>query len=92
MPEKSYSLQCKVSGPGITNTTVNYHWIKNCSNSTLSQNGMNSSILSFSYFRLSDAGNYTCQATASSSYYDYSNVNITTSWNIITQSKLIIYC
>ena len=73
MLKKSYSLQCKVLGPGINHTTsITYQWIKNCSNSTLSQNEMNSSILTFSSIRLSDAGQYICLVTASySSSYNY---------------------
>lgn len=88
---RNYSLQCRVSGPGLNNntlsTSITYQWTKNCSNSKLSQNEINSSILTFSSIRLSDAGQYICLVTASSSYFNYSNINITASWNMTIQSK-----
>ena len=62
------TLFCNVSGSEIVNFTIHYQWMKN--NTTRVQPGTNSNSLSFSPFRLSDVGQYSCLVTASSSYLD----------------------
>ena len=47
------------------NPIITYRWTKN---SDSSQIGTNSSILSFTPIRISDAGNYSCLVTVDSSY------------------------
>ena len=61
---QDYSLNCSVSGDEHVTSTLNYQWIKN--NSSHSQSLVNSSILNFLPFRLSDVGFYSCKVTVSS--------------------------
>ena len=62
--ENNYLLMCSVSGAENLNPTITYRWIKNSG----TQVGTNSSNLSFTPLRLSDAANYVCEVTISSSY------------------------
>ena len=60
---QSYSLTCNataVTGTDSGNLSIAYQWTKN--NGTQTQVGADR-VLSFSPLRLSDAGQYTCQAT-----------------------------
>ena len=59
---QSYSLTCGVNGAENLSVSITYQWIKDTQ--TQIQVG---AVLSFSPLRLSDAGNYTCQATVMSS-------------------------
>ena len=61
---QSYNLTCSVLGAENLDSSINYQWIKN---DIIRQN---SSTLSFSPLRLSDAGVYTCRVTVSSDYLD----------------------
>ena len=56
--QSGYSLICG----GAANPSITYQWTKN--NGSQTQVGTNR-VLSFSPLRLSDAGQYTCQATVS---------------------------
>jgi hypothetical protein len=81
-----FSLSCVVSGAENLNPTVTYNWIKN--NGTRILVGSNRSILSFPSLRLSDAGQYSCQATIISPYLrDDLNV-ISTTFDVRLQGKL----
>ena len=62
--ESGYSLTCDVTvtGADAGNPSITYQWTKN--NGTQTQVGTDR-VLSFSPLRLSDAGQYTCQATVS---------------------------
>ena len=66
--QNGYSLTCSVNGAGNLNPTIIYQWTKNNGTQTQIQVGSDPRDLSFSPLRLSDAGQYTCQATVSSSY------------------------
>ena len=59
--ESGYSLTCDATVTGTANPSITYQWTKN--NGTQTQVGTDR-VLSFSPLRLSDAGRYTCQATA----------------------------
>ena len=61
--QSGYSLTCGVAVHGTENYSITYQWTK--SNGTQTQVGTNR-VLSFSPLRLSDAGQYTCQATITS--------------------------
>ena len=61
---QSYNLTCSVQGAKNLDSSITYQWIKN---DIIRQN---SSTLSFSPLRLSDAGVYTCRVTVSSDYLD----------------------
>jgi hypothetical protein len=61
---QAYSLNCSLTGPGITDMAVIYQWFKG-----LASNGTrlkNTSQLRFSSLRASDAGLYTCRSTVNS--------------------------
>lgn len=66
--QNGYSLTCVVSGAETLNPLITYQWTKNNGTQTQIPVGSNPSVLSFSPLRLSDAGEYTCQATISSPY------------------------
>lgn len=82
---KNFTLFCNVSGSRNLNLTIHYQWIKN--NATRLQIGTNSNSLSFFPFRLSDAGQYSCLVTVSSSYLDQA-INATDSLQVTSQSQL----
>ena len=59
--QSSYSLTCGVTVTGTAYPSITYQWTKDNGNQTI-QVGIDR-VLSFSPLRLSDAGQYTCQAT-----------------------------
>ena len=61
-----YSLTCDVTVTGAENPSITYQWTKHNGTDTQIQVGTDR-VVSFSPLRLSDAGQYTCQATAVSS-------------------------
>ena len=64
-------------------TTYTYRWIKNNVTITQIEVDTESNTLSFSPLRLSDAGQYTCQATVSS----FPGVRVVESHNLKIRSK-----
>ena len=60
--QSGYSLTCDVTVTGTANPSITYQWTKN--NGTQTQVGTDR-VLSFCPLRLSDTGQYTCQATVS---------------------------
>ena len=56
---KSYSLTCDLSGADLPITVTAYLWRKD----GIVLAGETAAVLSFSSFRLSDAGKYTCEIT-----------------------------
>ena len=68
--QNGYSLTCSVSGADNLNASITYQWTTNNGTQTQIQVGMGNHpklvTLPFSPLRLSDAGNYTCQAIVSS--------------------------
>ena len=63
MLEQSYSLTCDVTGAENLRPSITYQW----TNSNGDQIGTDT-VLSFSSFGFSDAGQYACQANVSSPY------------------------
>lgn len=60
-------LRCSVSGADNLNTSITYLWTKNNGTQTQCiQIGTDPALSSFTPFRLSDVGRFTCQATLSS--------------------------
>ena len=59
------TLTCDVSGADNLNPTITYQWTRN-DGSTQTPVGTSSNTLSLSPLRLSNAGDYTCNATVSS--------------------------
>lgn len=64
------SLICTVSG-AVERSTITYRWMKNNGSAQI-QIGDGSNVLSFSYLKLSDAGQYTCQVMVDTSMFGYS--------------------
>ena len=64
---QNYQLTCSGSGAENLNPTITYRWTKNNGSGQI-QVGANSSTLSFTPLRLSDAASYVCEVTISSSY------------------------
>ena len=62
--QNGYILTCRVFVSDYYCPSITYQWTKN--NVTIIQLGSLPNILSFSPLRLSDAGQYTCQANISS--------------------------
>ena len=80
---QSYSLTCTVTGAENLSPSITYQWTKN--NGAQTQIGADR-VLSFSSLRLSDAGQYTCQATVSSSYLN-NDITIMDTHDVRLQSK-----
>ena len=59
------TLTCDVSGANNLNPTITYQWTRN-DGSTQTPFGTNSNTLILSPLRLSNAGDYTCSVTVSS--------------------------
>ena len=63
---QSFLLTCSISGAEKLNSVITYRWTKN--NGMQTHVGTNSNTLSFLSLRLSDKGQYICQATVRSDY------------------------
>ena len=81
--QNGYSLTCDVTIIGTTNASITYQWTKNNGTQTI-QVGTDR-VFSFFPLRLSDAGQYTCQATVSSC-----NITEMDTQDITLQSKFIV--
>lgn len=86
--QNGHTLTCRVFVTDNICPTITYQWIKN--NITVIQFGTESSTLSFSPLRLSDAGQYTCRVTISSLYLS-SDIIVMGTDDIRFQSKLSQY-
>ena len=86
---QSYSLTCHVSGAEHLSPSITYQWTKNNGTQTLIRVGDDLEILSFSSLRLSDAGQYTCQATISSPYLN-NDITMALQDIITLQSEFIV--
>ena len=76
--QEGYSLICSVNGAENINPSISYQWTKNNGTQIQMQTGSDHQIVSFLHFRLSDVGEYTCQATISSPYLQHDTIAITT--------------
>ena len=81
--QNGYSLTCGVNGAENLNSSITYQWTKN--NAQI-QVGGDPKVLSFSPLRLSDAGQYTCQATVSSHYLN-NDITVMNSQDLTPQSE-----
>ena len=82
--QSGFTLTCTVNGAENLNSTVIFRWTKNNgSHNIISENDSRS--LTFSPLKLSDAGQYMCQATVSSPYLS-NNITVTDFQHIGIQS------
>ena len=84
--QNGYSLTCDVNGAENLNSSITYQWTKNNATQTQIQVGADPKVLSFSPLRLSDAGQYTCQATVSSHYLN-NDITVMNSQDLAPQSE-----
>ena len=80
---ESYSLTCTVTGADRLNPTITYQWFKD--NTMVS--GETQSTLSFSSLSLSDAGQYRCDVTVSSTLLSLSIIAMSITQELSLQSK-----
>ena len=85
---QNYQLICSVTGAENLNSAITYRWTKD-SGSGQTRVGTNSSILSFTPLRLSDAASYVCGVIVSSSYL-VSDITAVNSLNVTIQRELNI--
>ena len=83
---ESYSLTCTVTGADRLNPTIAYKWFKG----TTVVSGETQSTLSFSSLSLSDAGQYRCDVTVSSTLLSQSITKMSNTHDLTLQSKLVI--
>ena len=86
--EDAYTLTCNINVADDPSFSIIYQWTKNTGNVT-EPFETNSRNLSFSPLRLSDAGQYTCQATVTSPHIN-GNITVMDSQDIRLQSELDI--
>ena len=65
---ETYNLTCNVNGADNLNAVITYNWTKDNGTKTLLKT--NTTNYNFPTFRLSDAGNYTCEVNVNSTYLD----------------------
>ena len=80
---ESYSLNCTATGADRLNATITYQWFKD--NTMIS--GETQSTLSFSSLSLSDAGQYRCDVTVSSTLLSQPVMNMSNTQDLTLQSK-----
>ena len=61
--ESGFTLLCYVSGADDLNSFITYQWTKDNGTQTQIQDGPDPRTISFAPLRVSDVGQYTCQAT-----------------------------
>ena len=89
MGQNGYSLTCSVNGAENLNSSMSYQWTKDNGTQIRTQVGADPKLLSFSPLRLSDAGQYTCEAIISSPYLN-NNITMMDSRDVTIQSELKI--
>ena len=88
MEHNNYTLTCNVIVAGhLCPYITTYQWTKHNSTVTQLQVGTESSTLSFSPLKLSDSGQYTCQAIVHSFQNNY-DITMMESQDIRIQSEL----
>ena len=80
---ENYSLTCTVTGADQLNPTITYRWFKD--NTVVS--GEPQSTLSFSPLSLSDAGQYRCRVTVSSTLLSRSISKVSNAQDLTLQGK-----
>ena len=87
--QNGFILSCRVHGlPKNLHPSIAYIWTKDNSTQTQIQAGADPNHLYFSPLKLSDAGQYICQATVSSPYLDL-NITVIDSHNVTCLSESI---
>ena len=81
-----YALTCRVLEAENLHPSITYQWTKNTSSGQI-QVGTDSSTLSFTPVRLSDAANYFCTVAMTSDYLT-SSITAMASQSVTVQSKL----
>ena len=79
-----YSLTCTVTGADRLNPTITYRWFNG---TTLVSVVQQSETLSFSSLSLSDAGEYRCDVTVSSTLLSQPITNMSNTQDLTLQSK-----
>ena len=75
--QSGFFLSCRVRGLSKNlNPSITYIWTKNNGTQTQMQVGTDPNHLHFSPLKLSDAGQYSCQATVISPYLDLNNITV----------------
>lgn len=87
---QKYNLICRIEGAENIELSISYQWTKNNGSRDLVQLPEMPFNLSFSGLKLSDAGQYTCQVTASSSHLN-ANIVIHSSYNLSLECKTLIF-
>ena len=87
---ESHSLTCTVTGADRLNPTISYQWF-NKDNTMVS--GETQSAISFSSLSLSDAGQYRCDVTVSSTLLSQSITNMSNTQDLTLQSisTILVY-
>ena len=85
--EQRYSLMCSVTGAVSINPTITYQWFKTTPRRI--EVGTNSPILTFDTLVLSDAGQYSCEVTVSSSLLSQDATVVSRDYNLRFPSKSI---
>jgi hypothetical protein len=86
---ENLELTCEVFGVENLNPTITYRWTKKDTSGDQMKAGTDSSILSFTTIRLSDAANYSCTAEITSNYLTGSITAVAYhSYSVTVQSKL----
>jgi hypothetical protein len=88
--QSGYSLTCGVTGAENLSPSITYQWTKNNGTHTQIQNDAANPRVSFSPLRLSDAGQYTCQATISSPFLS-DDITMTAMQDVRIQSEFSYY-
>ena len=86
--EQRYSLMCSVTGAVSINPTINYQWFKTAPRRI--EVGTNSPILTFDTLVLSDAGQYSCEVTVSSSLLSQAATVGSRDYNLRFPSKSVV--
>ena len=80
------TLTCNITGAERLSPTITYQWTRN-DGTTQTQFGTNSSILTLSPLKLSNAGGYNCSVTVSSSLLNNDIISMNSSHALILQSE-----
>ena len=85
--QNGYSLSCGVTGADNLNPSIAYEWTKKNGTETQLQTGSDADVVPFSLLRLSDAGEYSCRVTISSSYLSNDIVRMSNALDVRFQGE-----
>ena len=84
-----YSITCNVNGAENLNHSISYQWTKNNDTQIQMQVESDPTVPSLTLLRLSDVGQYTCEATIRSPYL-HDNITMIAIQHVTIQSEFII--